>query len=645
MRRGTLQCQLLVTTAAIIVAQPAVAQRTDDNAIASAQDAFGTSVGDSSIGIYNETDVRGFSPTDAGNLRIEGLYYDQQGTLAERLQQGSTIRVGISAQSYPFPAPTGIADYTLRKPGNEAIASVGLAYGPWGGRFAEVDAKLPIDGDQLGIVAGAGINREGRPYGGTPDIFTAGILARYAPRPEAEFIAFANRYRYTGGEAQPLIFSSGAFLPKRIPRGRFLGQTWNDYAASAPVYGLLGRMKLATFDIRLGLFRSVFDNDVLNGDFLLETDREGRVGRRLILRERGDRSASTSGELRLSRPFNEGPRRHVLIGSVRARDLRRRYGGGALVDLGPSRSDEPDPRPAQTTVDGPKTRDHVRQSTYGIAYQGKWLGFGEVGLSVQKTDYRKRVTDPDPSIQFPETRSSPWLPAATAALYLSPSLALYAGYTRGLEESAAAPIEAVNRNEAPPAIRTRQMDGGIRWTISSGVTAVAGVFTISKPYFNLDSANRFGQLGTVTNKGIELSIAGPVAPGLTLVAGTILLDASIRGEEVKAGAIGHRPVGSFVRRTIVSVDYRLPWYDRLSLDAVLDSSSKRTADALNTFTVPARVTLGLGARYRFTVGKAPALLRAQVGNVANVYGWNVARSGYFTAIAGRSYLLSLTADF
>ena len=397
--------------------------------------------------------------------------------------------------------------------------------------------------------------------------------------------------------------------------------------------------------MQLGLFRSVFENDVLNGDFLLDTDRDGRVGHRLILRERDDRSASTSGELRLSRAFTEGRRQHVVIGSIRGRDLRRRYGGGAIIDLGPSRSDSPDPRPAQATVDGPKTRDHVRQSTYGIAYQGKWLGLGEVGLSIQKTNYRKQVTDPDPSIQFPKTRSSPWLPAATAALYVSPSLALYAGYTRGLEESAAAPIEAVNRNEAPPAIRTRQMDGGIRWTISPGMTAVAGLFKISKPYFNLDAASRFGQLGTVTNKGIELSIAGPVAPGLTLVAGTVLLDASIRGEEVKAGAIGSKPVGSFVRRTIVSVDYRLPWYDRLSIDAVLDSSSKRTADALNTFTVPARATLGLGARYRFTVGKAPALLRAQIGNVTNVYGWNVARSGYFTAIAARSYSLSLTADF
>ena len=281
---------------AITLAEPAIAQRTNDNAAAQAEDAFGTSVGDSSIGIYSEVDVRGFSPTDAGNLRIEGLYYDQQGSLTERLQQGSTIRVGISAQSYPFPAPTGIADFTLREPDKDAVASVGLTYGPWGGKFAELDAKLPIDGDRLGVVVGAGINREGRPYGGTPNIDTAGLLVRYAPRPEVELIGFATHYRYTGGEAQPLIFSSRAFLPKRVPRGRFLGQGWNDYSASAPVYGFLGRTSLAGFDLRLGLFHSIFNNDVLNGDFLLGTDRDGAVRQRILLVERGDRAASTSGE-------------------------------------------------------------------------------------------------------------------------------------------------------------------------------------------------------------------------------------------------------------------------------------------------------------------------------------------------------------
>jgi hypothetical protein len=51
--------------------------RSDENAVTQAEDAFGFSVGRESLGIYNAGNVRGFSPIAAGNLRIDGLYFDQ----------------------------------------------------------------------------------------------------------------------------------------------------------------------------------------------------------------------------------------------------------------------------------------------------------------------------------------------------------------------------------------------------------------------------------------------------------------------------------------------------------------------------------------------------------------------------------------
>jgi iron complex outermembrane receptor protein len=50
------------------------AQRVDENAVQQAEDAFGITVGDEEIGLYSIEDARGFSPKDAGNLVIEGLY-------------------------------------------------------------------------------------------------------------------------------------------------------------------------------------------------------------------------------------------------------------------------------------------------------------------------------------------------------------------------------------------------------------------------------------------------------------------------------------------------------------------------------------------------------------------------------------------
>lgn len=629
---------------AFCLAQPALAQRTSDNAATAAEDAFGRSVGDSVIGIYSDSDVRGFSPSTAGNLRIQGLYYDQQGILTGRLQQGSTIRVGLSAQSYPFPAPTGIADYTLRAPGGATRASIGLNYGPRGGRSAELDLQLPIDGERLGVALGFGINRGRRLYGGTPNDRTIAGVLRYAPRDGVELLAFFSRFRVEEDESQPFIFTSDPFLPKRFPRNRFFGQPWNDYAYTTGTYGVIADARLAGFDMRFGLFRSVFDNDVSTADFLLGTQADGAVTDRLILRERGNRSASTSGEFRVSRSLDEGPRRHTLIASLRARQLARRYGGGALIDLGPSRSDGPDVRPEPASNDGPKNRDGVEQATFGVAYQARWLDVGELTAGVQRTDYRKRITNPDPGADLPETRDRPWLPSGTAALYLTPSLALYAGYARGLEESPVAPPEAVNRNEAPPAIRTRQIDGGLRWSITPRLTAVLGLFEISKPYFNVDTAGLFRQRGAVTNRGVEMSFAGEVAPGLNVVAGNVLLDARISGDEVAAGTIGHRPVGSFVRRTIVSLDYRFPAFDRLSIDALADSSSARAANPANSLSVPGRTLFNVGARYRFNIRRAPVLLRAQVTNLFNTFGWSVSSSGYFTPIAARTFLLTLAAD-
>ena len=437
-------------------------------------------------------------------------------------------------------------------------------------------------------------------------------------------------------ESQPFIFTSGAFLPKRFRRNRFFGQAWNDYSYTSGTYGWLAEAGLGGFDIRFGLFRSVFDNDVATADLLFGTDPDGAVADRLIVRQRGDLSASTSGELRVSRSFDEGPRRHSLVASLRARRLDRRYGGGALIDLGPSRSDGPDPRAEPVSVDGAKTRDRVQQATLGIAYQGRWRGLGELTAGIQRTDYLKRVTNPEPGPALPGNarfalaaqRDRGALPdVAPRALC---RLCARPGGKPGRAAGSGQPERGAT-GDPDPAVRRRPALGGY-----ARVTAVVGLFEISKPYFNVDPARRFRRRGAVTNRGIEMSVAGEIAPGLNLVAGTVLLDARLDGDEVASGAIGRRPVGSFVRRTILSVDYRVPAVEGLSVDALLDSSSARVANVANSQSIPGRTLVNVGARYRFRVGEAPILLRAQVTNLFNSFGWNVSGSGYFTPIAART---------
>jgi iron complex outermembrane recepter protein len=634
-----------MAAASVAFVLPAAAQRVDNNAVASAEDAFGKSVGDSAIGIYNPDDVRGFSPADAGNTRIEGLYFDQQGFLTDRLQSGNTIRVGISAQGYPFPAPTGIADYELRKAGAKRLASVALNFSPYGGKSVETDVQLPIDGARLGAAIGLGLYRDVESWGGTPQFFSTGTTLRYAPRAGIEIIPFWARVRRTSQESQPLIFTRGAFLPKRAPRSVYYGQPWAVGSGVESNYGIVARADPLGLDVRFGLFRSGSYDDRSYADLLFDTDAQGNVGNHVIIREDGSRSASTSGELRLAKSIGDGPRRHTLIVSLRGRQQDRRYGGADVQTYNdPFRSDAQKTLVEQTGTQGAKSTDRVTQTTLGLGYRGQWRNVVELSVGIQKTRYRKRVIDPNLAMQDPETKDSPWLFSVTGAIYVAPTLAVYGGYTRGLEESEQAPDEAVNRNDAPPAIRTEQKEAGIRWTISTGVTAVVGVFDIEKPYFNLDPANNFRQLGNVRHRGVELSLAGEIAPGLSLVAGNVFLDQTVSGEAVALGIIGRRPIGATKRHTVISLDYRLPWHTPLSLDATFEGTSDRTANRDNTLVIPTRAVMAIGARYRLKAGRTPVLVRALVGNVTNTFGWNVFGSGIFVPNGARRFSVSIAAD-
>ena len=157
---------------------------------------------------------------------------------------------------------------------------------------------------------------------------------------------------------------------------------------------------------------------------------------------------------------------------------------------------------------------------------------------------------------------------------------------------------------------------------------------------------RYRQLGVVDNKGIEISLAGGVVPGLSLIAGTLFLDPRISGEAVDSAQIGPRPVGQIRRRSVLTMDLRSKQgRGPVSVDLSLESLSSRTANAANTLAAPPRAVVNLGARYRFKLAGGNWLIRPVLFNLFDQYGWNVSSSGGFTYIAPRAATLQLVADF
>ena len=634
---------IVSAAATLTCGAPALAQRAGENAVTSAQDAFGTTVGNESIGLYGATDVRGFSPTEAGNLRLEGLYFDRQGDTTNRIISGSTVRVGLSAQSYPFPAPTGIADYRLRQPGENQVTSAIASFGPFSASGVEIDTQIPLLPGKLSMGAGLAGNYEKQPTGTSSWVWNIGGIFRWRPNARLEIVPFgAINFRYDR-EAGHTITTAGAYLPPPIKRDVYYGQDWVELSSQQSAYGLLIRTDLGDdWTLRAGWFRSL-NYRIEQGENLFRNTRpDGRTDRFALIFP-GNSLGSQSGEARLSRIVVEGPRRHTVHAIVRGRVKKRAFGGSATIPLGPGFIGVTDPEPLPTYTLGALSASKVRQGTGGVAYEGLWPRVGELSFGVQKTFYRRRSVQPGlPAVL---SKDSPWLVNGTIAAYLSDDLVIYGSYARGLEESGEAPQNAVNRGESVPATRTSQIDAGLRYAITPRLRIVAGVFEIKKPFFNLDAANVFTRVGDVRHRGAELSLTGQPMADLTVVAGTVLLKARIAGQAVASGRIGAVPLGRYPRSARLNLQYGPPAWRGISVDGQVENISARYANLANTVRAPGYTTVSLGARYAFKIGGAAANLRLQMQNLTDVFAWNISSTATFAPIDQRRVMLSLTADF
>ena len=638
--RARVPMTLSFLAAASLAALPAIAQRTDDNATQESDDAFGRSVGSESIGIYDDGEVRGFSPIDAGNVRIEGLYFDRLADPTQRLIDGSTIRVGIAAQSYPFPSPTGIVDYELRRVGDESVVSPVLTYGPYGGGGAEVDAQLPIVRDRLGVALGAGFHNDRFEWGGGNRSSAFAIIPRWRPTERIELIPFYSQVRFSDEEPRPRVLTADGRPPPRMRRDHYYGQRWAQNEGETRAYGVLGEAHLGEWIARVGLFDSAFLPDAQYGELFVATDANGLARERIVAFPES-RYASRSGELRLSRSFEAGDRRHVIHFTARGRTQDRRYGGEDVIDVGLAQIGVGQPVARPQFRFGEQSRDEIEQGTLGAAYELRWKNLGEMSVGVQKTSYTKSGDTPEGPL--PESRSKPLLVNATATVYASDSVAIYASYSEGLEESPVAPDNAVNRNVAAPALSTEQYDAGVRWALTPDVKLIAGVFRIEKPYFDLDSIGLFRSLGTVEHRGVELSLVGKPIANLTVLVGTRFMDAQVSGQTVDAGLVGEKPVGSVRSLSVASADYRFPGTGA-SLDAILENSTAQVANTSNTVEVGGRTVLNIGGRYRFTLSGKPVTVRAQVQNVFDKYGWKIVSGGAYVYNPPRRFSVYLAMD-
>ena len=626
-----------------LVSTRADAQRAAENAVNSAEDAFGVSVGNESIGLYNVNSARGFSPSQAGNIRLNGLYFDLQNQSLGRIYADTFMRVGLSAQSYPFPAPTGIADIRLRKPSDHVTGSGAFTYGPHTGSVqGDVEVSTPIiPGKLSGMAALTGYDVT-QVMGVEITRLVFGGLLNWTPSDNVDVIVFRQGHEMFGA-VTPLIFTASGGPPPEFDRKVFFSQPWARRHRNTDHYGAL--VTANVFDdwlVRAGLFRSTHHLSEEHTTLFRNVQPNG-VGDLSIIRNVPNHDLSTSGELRLTRSFTEGERQHTLHLAVRGRETEHLFGGGGTQTFGPAQIAVFDPRPEPTFALAPANLDKISQVTPGFSYVGRWRDLGEVSVGVQKSFYRREVTLG--TLAPTRTESQPWLYNGTMAFYVNKDLALYGSYTRGLEEAGFAPESASNRGEALPASLTEQTDAGVRYKLGRRTTLIAGVFEVKKPYFDRNAANLFTNVGALSHRGIEVSLSGQPMPGLTVVAGVMLLRARIEANATVASFIGAVPAGRPNRNVRLNLQYGPAAWHGFSIDAQFNQDGPAYANRTNSLQLNANATLDLGLRYVFKVFDRSASFRARMLNIADSYGWTVSSTGAYAPTEPRRFIGQLVVDY
>jgi iron complex outermembrane receptor protein len=640
----------VVIAAAVIFQATAVnAQHAADNPISAADDAYGLTLGLESVGLYSPGLVRGFNPQAAGNVRIDGLYFDQQGALSNRVIEDSTIKVGVSEIGYAFPAPTGIVDYDLRHAGGDVPSATIIAnVGPDESRGVSIDGSLPVIGSELVLPIGVSTQVSTQtpsygPYPGyTSNVTSIGATPLWSPNDKITVRAIVDWQQTSNAKTFPLYFTAGDFLPPSISKG-YLGQNWAEGRnVTMNLGGIVSAQLTKIWLLKAGVFRSTNDYPVSFADQYTNIQPNGQ-SEHLVVGYPDQDTSSNSGEVRLTGAFLGGDWGQQLIFMARGRDTNARYGGEDVVDEGPAVIGTLVELPEPDFIYSAPTNDHTQLWSVGSAYHLDWRKRAEFEIGIQDENYRETVVAPG----IPDSGMSAHLPRAysNAAFALAPQWTLYAGYTQGLENSGAAPNSAKNSGAVLPASKTWQIDSGIRYVVTPKFKIIAGVFELQKPYFNLDTDNIDRELGVQRAKGVELSIAGELAKYLHVNIGVLDGKVSIIGSNLAAEKVGFVAVGQPLLTYVANINYDLPWLPAASMDASATHFGTAPASIDNGVYSPAVTLVNLGGRYQFTAFGKKSSLRLQIQNLLATKKWTTQYTpGFFQWPPPRTVFAYITTD-
>ncbi|HEY5633747.1 MAG TPA: TonB-dependent siderophore receptor [Burkholderiaceae bacterium] len=621
-----------------------------------------TSAGDAynTIGYVESLQMRGFVLDNAQNFRRDGMAVSNHAPLAIENKQAIEMLKGVSGMQGGLSAPGGLVNYALKRPTSSALRDVFLGvseratttlHADFGGRAGE--------GRGLGYrinVAGESRHPHARDANGTRR-FVSGFFDLRLPGGtllEAEFEH--NRVRQPSVPGFGLLDLDGdgvaETLPAPIdPRINLNAQPWSlPFESTANAGSIRLQQALSTrwlWGARLGAQR-IRTNDRIafpdgcsaganyvypgfcgNHDFDVydfRSDNERRETRTAELFVRGDAELwamrhEISASLRRVRYTERFPERQA-------------YNWVGISNVFAPVVLDPDPTPSELNTQLDSTTDEIA-FTDTIRLDERWSLW--LGLRHTRLSRASQLADGTGAVSYRQSFTSPWI--ALGVRPWSGGFA-YASAGHGIETEAV-PNRAslfTNAGEVLPAMRSRQVELGVKQSLAGAGLFSATLFQIEKPYsddaYQPDfRALRVAAAREARHRGLELSWSGRPSRSLALAASATLIDAR-NTRALDPAIVGERVTNVAPLAASVAATWSIPGVHGLEWSNRAVFSARKPVTRDNAVELPSYWQLDTALAYTERRGAATLTWRLGIDNLFDRRYWREAPTQWW----GGTYL-------
>jgi iron complex outermembrane receptor protein len=353
-----------------------------------------------------------------------------------------------------------------------------------------------------------------------------------------------------------------------------------------------------------------------------------------------------------------GTLRHALTVGLQFNQVSNRYQGQAFnrsiaQDGGPGIGNvegtlftRPAPQLTGTNTnrDASSTEAYLRDAIAFDEQTTLWLGLRATRQSVDTVP-----TDGSEGKSYSQNYNAPWLGLSHK---LAGGTLLYASWGTGYEPDLAPNNPRyINSGELLPALRSRQIELGIKGGLDNGEWTVAA-FDIDRPVSegsgscDVEDSCTWERDGSAVHRGVEASVAARY--GAWFVGGGAMALRARREGSANASLNGLRPTNVPAYTLKLQLGYRVAEVPGLELLANGLYESNRIVLPDNSLSIPSVTRLDLGLRYEQPLGKGTLVWRAGVENVTNQNAWRESPfqfgHSYLFPMAPRTFALSLQAS-